>query len=116
MAIFFLIFALIVAIGAVVFALQNSIQVTVALFAWSFSGSLSLILLGTLILGVLIGLLVLLPGSIKRSFQFSGLRRSLNKLKKEKAKVVPAGIDKGSQQATSAPIPEVPADDQAKPD
>jgi uncharacterized integral membrane protein len=98
MAIFYLIFALVVAIGAVVFALQNSVQVAVVLFAWSFSGSLSLILLVTLFLGVVIGLLVMLPGSIRRSFQSSGLRRTLKKLKKEKTAAAPASIDGGNRQ------------------
>lgn len=99
MAIFYLVFALLVAIGAVVFALQNSGQVAVVLFAWSFSGSLSLILLVTLFLGVIIGLLVVLPGSIKRSLQSSGLRRSLKKLRKEKSETSTPDTNQGDRQS-----------------
>ncbi len=82
MAIVYLVFAIVIAIGAVIFALQNSVPVTVTLIAWNFSGSLSLILLVTLLIGICIGALVLLPGTIKRSFQATGLKRTVAKLEK----------------------------------
>lgn len=80
MIIFYLILALTISIGAVVFALQNSEPVTVTLFAWTVTGSLSLVLLVTLLSGLLIGLLVVLPGTIRRNFQVSGLKKTIQKL------------------------------------
>ena len=42
-----LIFGIVIAAGAVIFALQNNIPVTVTLGLWSFDGSLALLLLRT---------------------------------------------------------------------
>ena len=55
-----------VAIVAVLFALQNNVPVTISFFAWSFGGSLALVLLMALGLGVLIAGLVTSPALIGR--------------------------------------------------
>jgi lipopolysaccharide assembly protein A len=83
MAIVYLILALVIAIIAVIFALQNSAVITISFFVWKVTGSLSLILLVTLAIGVLIGLLVLAPSAIKNSFQVSGHRKRIGTLEKE---------------------------------
>ncbi len=56
-----LIFALLVAALAIVFALQNGIPTTITFMTWTFQGSLALILLIALGVGALISLLVFLP-------------------------------------------------------
>ncbi len=72
----FIIIALVIAIIGVVFALQNPITISVTLLFWSFHGSLALVLLGTLAVGVLISLLAS-PPSTKKHIQISwpGWRR-----------------------------------------
>ncbi len=91
MATVYLIVALLIAAIAVIFALQNTMLVTISFFTWTVTGSLSLVLLITLALGVVIGLLVLAPSAIKNTIQVSGHRKRISALEKEleehKAKV-----------------------------
>ena len=91
MATVYLIVALAIAIIAVIFALQNTMTITIAFFVWKVTGSLSLVLLITLAIGVVIGLLVLAPSAIKNSLAVSGHRKRIGSLEKEldehKAKV-----------------------------
>jgi uncharacterized integral membrane protein len=91
MATLYLIVALVIAVLAVVFALQNSMLVTVSFFSWTITGSLSLVLLATLAIGVLIGLLVLSPALLKKTFKSSSQRKRIDALENEviqhKAKV-----------------------------
>lgn len=85
-----LIIALIITILAVIFALQNTAAVTVTFFAWQFDQSLALVLIITIILGVVIGLLTILPGSVRNKWKLSNLRKKSDaldkKLKEETAK------------------------------
>ncbi len=87
----YLIVALVIAVLAVIFALQNSMLVTISFFSWTISGSLSLVLLATLAIGVLIGLLVLAPNLLKKTFKSSSQRKRIDALENEvsqhKAKV-----------------------------
>jgi lipopolysaccharide assembly protein A len=110
MATFYLIVALLIAVIAVIFALQNAIPVTISFFAWEVTGSLSLVLLITLAIGVVIGLLVIAPSSIKNTIQVSGHRKRIGALEKEldehKAKV--AELQK--------PKPEAPSSEPLKPE
>jgi len=85
MAIVYLILALVIAVIAVIFALQNTATITIGFFAWQVTGSLSLVLLVTLAIGILIGLLFLAPSTVKRSFQVSGHRKRITSLEKELA-------------------------------
>jgi uncharacterized membrane protein YciS (DUF1049 family) len=79
----YLILALVIAILAVIFALQNSMTVTITFLVWEVTGSLSLVLLITLGIGILIGLLVLAPSAIKSSFAVSSNRKRIGALEKE---------------------------------
>ena len=63
---FVLVLALIVAIVAVVFALQNSTPVVVSLLAWQVEINLALLLLTTFTLGVLTSLMVSVPAMLLR--------------------------------------------------
>ena len=83
MAALYLILALLIAIIAVIFALQNTATITISFFVWKLTGSLSLVLLVTLAIGVLIGLLFLSPSYFKNSFQVSGHRKRIGQLEKE---------------------------------
>jgi uncharacterized integral membrane protein len=67
----YLIVSLLIAVLAVVFALQNSMIVTISFFNWTVTGSLSLVLLATLAIGVLIGLLVLASSLFRKIFKTS---------------------------------------------
>ncbi len=83
MATVYLILALIIAAVAVVFAVQNAMTVTITFFAWKVTGSFSLVLLATLIIGVLIGLLVLAPSAIRNRLTVSSHRKRIGLLEKE---------------------------------
>jgi uncharacterized integral membrane protein len=79
----FFILGLILGGAAVVFALQNISVITVVFFGWQFSGSLSLILLITMLVGVLVTLLILLPKSIGDYFKYKNLKKEIKKLEEE---------------------------------
>lgn len=84
---FYIALLIVVAVAAVIFAVQNTVPVTVTLFSWSVSGSLSLLLVVTLIIGFLLGLLVMAPSVFRRTMQSSGLRRRVRRLEREKQKL-----------------------------
>lgn len=98
MRIIYLLIVLAVAILAMIFALQNSIQIVITFFSWSASGSLSLVLILTLTIGILLGVLIMAPSAFKRSIQFSGLKRRFSRLEKEKTRL-------HQKMAESAPEP-----------
>lgn len=75
-----LIFGIVIAAGAVVFALQNNIPVTVTLGPWSLDGSLALLLLLALGLGVLITALLSSPAVIRGQWTVSRLKRQVSDL------------------------------------
>ncbi len=66
-----------IVLGAVfvVFALQNITAITVTFFNWQIEGSLALILMLTLGVGVFITLLMLLPESIRNYFRYRSLKK-----------------------------------------
>ncbi len=87
MRIVYLLIVLAVAILAMIFALQNSMQIVISFFSLSASGSLSLVLILTLTIGILLGVLIMAPSAFKRSIQFSGLKRRFSRLEREHAKL-----------------------------
>lgn len=100
MMIFTLILALAFAVIAVIFALANPMIVPVNFFGFQTESSLALFILIAVALGILIGVLMMTPGAIKRSVALSvekkrlkGTEKELNKHKskvtelKEKGKV-----------------------------
>lgn len=68
---------------AVVFSLQNVDVVTVAFFNWEMTGSLSIILLMAILAGMMVVLLILLPGSIGNYFRYRKLKGQNLKLSEE---------------------------------
>jgi len=77
-----LIAAIIVAILAVVFALQNAVPMTVSFLTWRFESSLALVLLITLALGILMSLLVSVPSVIKKMKIISSQKRRIKELER----------------------------------
>jgi uncharacterized integral membrane protein len=80
----FIIIALVIALVAVLFALQNLTVVTVTFFIWNTHASLALVLLVTLAVGVLISLLASLPGLIHGKWTTSGQKKKLAVLENER--------------------------------
>jgi putative membrane protein len=72
--------ALLIAIVALVFALQNAIPVTVTLLAWKVESSLALLLLITLTLGVLLGISISMPAILRRSRAISRQKAKITEL------------------------------------
>lgn len=79
----FLILALLIAIFAVFFAIQNTAMVTVYFFVWQFSSSLALVLLFSLGIGVLLSLLFSLPALQGRNWQISKLKKKVLEVTEE---------------------------------
>ena len=75
-----LIVAIIVAILAVVFALQNAVPIVVSFLAWRFESSLALVLLITLALGIIMSLLVSVPPTIKKMKLISSQKKKIQEL------------------------------------
>ena len=72
------ILGIIVAIGGVSFALQNTIPVTVTFLVWRFDSSLAMVLLLSLALGALIVALVSTPATLKAQWAAARLRKQLD--------------------------------------
>ena len=75
-----LITAIVVAILAVVFALQNAVPITVSFLTWRFESSLALVLLITVALGILMSLLVSVPSMIKTRKMTSSQKKKIQEL------------------------------------
>ncbi len=75
--------AIVIAFFAIAFALQNNRLVAINLLVWQYEGSLAIVLLSTLAIGVLIGLLVLLPALLKRGWRISRTQRQAAELESQ---------------------------------
>lgn len=80
----FLILALIIAILAVIFAVQNVTLITISFFAWNIQTSLAVALLVALGAGVLITLLVSVPGRIKGGWNSASQKKKFSTLEAER--------------------------------
>ena len=101
---FALIFGIVIAMGAVIFALQNNITVTVTLALWSFNGSLALLLLLALGLGALVAGLLSSPAVIRRQWTVSRLKRQVADLEKRLAEQEKRNIELAADLA-ARPLP-----------
>jgi uncharacterized integral membrane protein len=105
----YLILALLIAITAVVFALQNTLTVSISFLVWKITGSLSLVLLVTLAIGVVIGLLVLAPRLFKSTFRVASHRKRIGLLEQEldehKAVLKQLGTEKAAEARAQSPAP-----------
>jgi putative membrane protein len=102
------------AIGAVTFALQNNVPVTVSLASWHYDSSLAVVLLAALGLGALIAGLVSTPSVIKGQWTASRLRRQIVILEDHQASLESRMHDLESTLPPGSPAP-VPATEEAAP-
>lgn len=110
-----LVLGIVVAIGAVVFALQNLAPVTVTLAMWTFEGSLALVLLFALGLGALIAGLLSSPSVIRGQWTIGRQRSRIAELERQLATQEQGRRELEAELArratldpTPAPIPEKP--------
>ncbi len=82
MMIFSLILALAFSIVAVIFALGNADPITVSFLKWQITQSGALVLLGAVALGIVIGLLLMTPGAIKRNLALASHKKKLKNAEK----------------------------------
>ena len=75
--------AVLLALGSVFFALQNTIPVTLTFFNWTLEGSLALILLITFAVGFLTSLIFSLPTIWKYKWQLSSEKNRVKVLELE---------------------------------
>lgn len=107
MVILTLILALAFAILAVIFALENAVMVTMSFFGREVEGSLALFILLAVLIGVIIGMLVMTPGTIKQNLELRSNRRKIGELEKS--------LDEQKVQTAKAgrvePLTDFPEDD-----
>jgi putative membrane protein len=109
-----LILGIVFAIGAVTFALQNNVPVTIVFAFWRYDSSLAMVLLVALGLGALIAGLVSTPSVIKLQWTGARLRRQVAGLENDKT-LLERRVDElesAMQQITPAPVP---SEEQAAP-
>jgi len=108
----FLFFALFIAILAIIFAVQNNDQATVAFFIWDFEGSLALVLLMAMATGALISFLASLPSNIKNRWTIRNLRKKLvdieNNLAPKETSLEPGPEETPPPETTESPSGDPP--------
>ena len=83
MVIISLILGVVLGAISVMFVLQNVAVVTVSFLTYQVTASLAIVLLATLMSGILITLLILLPSLIKDEIKFSHTKRRVKELEEE---------------------------------
>ncbi|MFV1858451.1 MAG: lipopolysaccharide assembly LapA domain-containing protein [Anaerolineales bacterium] len=79
----FIAIALILALLVTVFAVQNNQPITINFLFWSIEGSLALVLMITLVLGIVVGVLLMAPGYIRSRIQVGSLQRAARSMELE---------------------------------
>ena len=102
------------AIGAVLFALQNTALVVVTLALWSVEGSLAVVLLLAVGVGVLITALLTTPTVIRAQWAAKRLRRQVADLERQLTAAAQREQALAAREAAAAPVPD--ADGSAEPD
>jgi uncharacterized integral membrane protein len=75
-----IILAVLLALLVTVFAVQNIAPTAIQFLFWNVTGSLALILMVTFSVGILIGLMIMIPASVRGRFQAADLRRAVKSL------------------------------------
>ncbi|RMF43678.1 MAG: LapA family protein [Anaerolineae bacterium] len=104
--------ALLIALVAVVFALQNATTVTIAFLAWQFQGSLALLLLLTLAVGFVVGWLAATPSLIRSRLEKGALRKQIASLE-EHLEEERARLAVLKEQIEKAPAEQTPGEKEA---
>ncbi len=79
----FLVLALLIALVAVVFTIQNTAMVTVTFLVWDLNHSLAFIFVLALLAGVLISQFVSLPGRVKKSVENTNQKKKIKDMDTE---------------------------------
>ena len=79
----FTIIAVLIALLAVIFALQNAQTVMVKLYFWDLSASMALMMLITLLIGMASGMLVLFPNIYRKNSSIKSHSRKIKELEKQ---------------------------------
>jgi uncharacterized integral membrane protein len=66
---FFTILGILIGAASLTFIFQNNEEIVVKFFTYQFSGSTALVLIATLIVGLLIGLMLTVPGNVKKGLE-----------------------------------------------
>jgi len=88
MKILYTILVIVVAVFAVIFAAENSTSVQVSFLGWSTTGLLSIVLVITLAIGLILGVVIMLPTVLKRRQHAARLKKRVASLEKEKNQAV----------------------------
>jgi uncharacterized integral membrane protein len=94
--------ALLLALLVTVFAVQNNANIDVSFLFWGVAGSLALVLMITLSLGILIGVLLMLPGTVRRRLEVGELKRTVRTLEQQASRPPPSPIG-GAPPETGSP-------------
>lgn len=86
---FTLIAALVLVFFTVAFSLQNDQPVSVQFFGWTFEGSLVLVLLTTLCLGIVIHILASMPARLRKSQEIAELNKRVMELEEAQTPEAP---------------------------
>jgi putative membrane protein len=100
-----LILGIVFAIGAVTFALQNNVPVTVVLALGRYDSSLAVVLMVALALGALITGLVSTPSVIRGQWTSARLRRQVAGLEDDRASLERRVCELESEMAPRTPLP-----------
>ena len=71
---------------AVIFALQNTAMVAVTFFAWQITAPLALLILGTVLCGIILTLLVLLPSVIRDELYVAAIKKQKREVEDQLAR------------------------------
>lgn len=93
------ILALVFAIVSVLFALQNTLPVTVSLLVWEFDSPLAVVLLMALALGAFSMALLSTPAVLRQQWQGSKQNRRITRLEKENAELRAALVEWQSRES-----------------
>lgn len=78
------IIGILVAIGGVVFALQNNVPVTVTFLVWRFDSSLAMVVLLALGIGAIIVAFVSTPAALRSQWMLARMRKDIARLEASK--------------------------------
>lgn len=80
---FSLLLTFLLILGVTIFALQNSVLLDFTFLSWRFQTSLVAIIFASCLAGILIGVVLTVPGLIKRHFRARRLEKMLRDLQKK---------------------------------
>jgi uncharacterized integral membrane protein len=80
--VFTLIVVLVLSVLSVIFALQNTTAISAAFFSLKMHGPLAVFVLASIGIGIVIGVLIMVPNAIKNAFTISRHRKQIDGLEK----------------------------------